>query len=101
MGSSILLKAWMGLTGLFLVLFVLVHLGGNLQLFLPEAVARPSFNAYSQALTSSLVIRVAGWLTYGAIVVHAVIAAVLARRHRGVRAAYVLERPGTSSPWYA
>ena len=101
MGSSILLKAWMGLTGLFLVLFVLVHLAGNLQLFLPEEVARPSFNAYSRVLTSSLVIRVAGWLTYGAIVVHAVISAVLARRHRGVRTAYALERPGASSPWYA
>jgi len=101
MKASIVLKAWMALSGLFLVIFLLVHMAGNLQLFLPEAIARPSFNAYSHALTSSIVIRVAGWLTYATIVVHAVIAAILARRHRNVRTAYALERPGTSSPWYA
>lgn len=101
MTSSILLKAWMGLTGLFLVLFVLVHMAGNLQLFLPEDFARPSFNAYSQLLTSSIVIKVAGWLTYGAVVSHVVVSAVLARRHRAIRTDYALEQSGTSSPWYA
>ena len=99
--SSIVLKAWMGLTGLFLVAFLLVHMTGNLQLFLPEAMARPSFNAYSQVLTSSIVIKVAGWLTYAAVAVHAVVSAMLARRHRAVRPGYALERPATSSPWYA
>ena len=101
MSASILLKAWMGLTGLFLVLFVLVHMAGNLQLFLPEEIARPSFNAYSHALSSSVVIKVAGWLTYAAILGHAVVSVVLARRHRSLRPAYALERPATSSPWYA
>ena len=101
MSASILLKAWMGLTGLFLALFVLVHMAGNLQLFLPEDIARPSFNAYSDALSSSIVIKVAGWLTYAAVLVHAVISAVLTRRHRASRSAYATERPATSSPWYA
>lgn len=101
MTGTILLKAWMGLTGLFLVFFVAVHMAGNLQLFLPPDIARLSFNAYSHALSSSPVIKVASWLTYGAVVVHAVIAGVLTRRHRTPRTPYALERPATSSPWYA
>ncbi len=101
MRSSILLKAWMGLSGLFLVLFVLVHMVGNLQLFLPEDIARPSFNAYSQALSSSIVIKLAGWLTYAAVMGHALVSAMLAWRHRSPRSAYAQERPATSSPWYA
>lgn len=101
MTASILLKAWMALSGLFLVAFLVVHWAGNLQLFLPEALARPSFNAYSQTLTASIFIKVAGWLTYAAIALHAVVSGVLARRHRDVRVAYALERPGTSSPWYS
>lgn len=101
MRGSILLKAGMGLTGLFLGVFVLVHMAGNLQLFLPQDIARPSFNAYSNALSSSIVIKVAGWLTYAAVIAHAVVSAVLAQRHRASRTAYALEQPGTSSPWYA
>ncbi|MGH1346300.1 MAG: succinate dehydrogenase cytochrome b subunit [Nannocystales bacterium] len=100
MRSSILLKAWMGLTGLFLALFVLVHMVGNLQLFLPQHLARASFNAYSQALSSNVVIKIAGWLTYAAVLTHAVVSAVLARRNRASRP-YAQEQPGTSSPWYA
>lgn len=101
MSASILLKAWMGVTGLFLVLFLLVHMLGNLQLFLPQEVARSSFNAYSHALSSSVVIKIAGWLTYAAILGHAVVSVVLAWRHRSLRSAYAQERPATSSPWYA
>lgn len=101
MKGTILLKAWMGLTGLFLVCFVAVHMAGNLQLFLPEDIARPSFNAYSHALSSSVVIKVASWLTYGAVVLHAGISAALTWRHRTPRTPYAKERPATSSPWYA
>jgi len=91
----------MGLTGLFLTAFLVVHMAGNLQLFLPEALARPSYNAYSEALTSSIVIRAAGWITYTAIVLHAVLSAVLTLRHRAARRGYAVERPATSSRWYA
>ncbi len=102
MTSSIVLKAWMGLTGLFLVLFLVVHLLGNLQLFLPQDVARPSFNAYSQLLTSSIPIKIAGWLTYASVVLHVVLSAWLASRHRHARPRpYAPERHGPSSPWYS
>lgn len=97
--GSILYKAWMALTGLFLVLFLLVHFLGNLQLFLPEAHARDAFNTYAHLLGSSLPIKVAAWGTYASIVAHAALGAWLSWRNRGARPRYAV-RP-TASPWYA
>jgi len=98
---GILLKVCMALTGLFLMAFLLVHWAGNLQLFLPEQLARPSFNTYAHVLTSSVVTKAAGWATYASLVAHAVVSGVLAWRHRSVRKPYGLERPASSSPWYS
>ena len=96
--DSIVYKAWMALTGGFLVLFLLVHCLGNLPLFLPESIARRSFNAYADALGSSVPIKLASVLTYGSIVVHILVAGLLEWRHRGVRRPYARPSPG---PWYA
>lgn len=102
MGSSILLKVTMALTGLYLIAFLTVHMAGNLQLFLPEAIGRPSFNAYSEVLTSNPFIKVAGWLTYLSVVVHVVVSGVLTRRNNAARAtSYEVEQRGASSPWYS
>lgn len=102
MTSSIVHKTWMALTGLFLVLFLVVHMLGNLQLFLPEASARTSFNAYSATLTSNIVIKVAGWVTYASVAGHVVVSVLLARRNRqGRRHPYAVEQASASSPWYA
>lgn len=87
----------MALTGGFLVVFLLVHCAGNLQLFLPESLARRSFNAYADALAGSVVIKVASVLTYGSILVHAIIAARLEWQHRRARR-YAASSP---APWYA
>lgn len=100
--AAILRKLGMAATGLFLTLFLVVHMLGNLQLFLPEATARPSFNAYSAALTSSLPIKLAGWATYAAVLGHALLSALVWRRNRrGRPRGYARERPSASSPWYA
>lgn len=87
----------MALTGGFLVVFLLVHCLGNLQLFLPESLARASFNAYAGALGGSVVIKVASALTYGSILVHAVIAARLEWQHRDARRS----ASRSQTPWYA
>jgi len=99
MTSSIVHKVWMAVTGLFLVVFLAVHMAGNLQLFLPESSARPAFNGYSALLTSNPFIKVAGWLTYLSVVVHTVLAArVSVRNRRARRRGYAIR--ATSSPWY-
>jgi len=46
--SSIIKKVWMGLTGLFLCLFLVGHLAGNLQLILKTGEeGRRAFNEYA------------------------------------------------------
>jgi hypothetical protein len=47
-------KNLMALTGLFLCLFLVVHLFGNLQLLLPVEVAQWQFNFYSKLLSENL-----------------------------------------------
>ena len=51
MKSTIAHKTLMALTGLFLCLFLTVHLFGNLQLFLPDGQARSQFNWYAETLS--------------------------------------------------
>lgn len=92
----------MALTGLFLVLFLVVHVLGNSQLFLPPEAAQSSFNAYSQTLVSNPLIRLAGWLTYGSVVLHVIRSVALTRRNRMARGSdYHREAQGANSRWYS
>lgn len=102
MPNAIILKAWMAGTGLFLVLFLIVHALGNAQLFLPPELAQTRFNAYSQALTSNPLIQVASWITYASVVVHTILSIRVTRRNAAARSTrYHLERPQHGSRWYA
>jgi succinate dehydrogenase / fumarate reductase cytochrome b subunit len=100
--SSIGYKIAMAVTGLFLCLFLVVHLAGNLQLFLPAPQGQLQFNAYSKLLGGNPIIRIASIVTTASIVAHSALALVLNRRNRGARATrYARERAGETSPWYA
>lgn len=63
-------KIMMALTGLFLSFFLLIHLGGNLQLLLPESQAHEQFNAYSHFLSGLLLIKIIAFLLYATILYH-------------------------------
>lgn len=67
--SSIGQKVLMALTGLFLCLFLVVHLSGNFQLLLDDKGY--SFNAYAKFMTSFPLIKVASYVTYLFILIHA------------------------------
>ena len=54
LASSVGTKILIGLTGLFLALYLIIHIGGNLVVFL----GRETFNAYSHALISNPLIPV-------------------------------------------
>ena len=95
-------KNLMAVTGLFLCLFLLVHLLGNLQLLLPEEVARWQFNFYSKLLSGNVFIQLISYLLFGSILAHAIYAAVITlknRRANGIRYAY--DRRSAASKWYA
>ncbi|MEM1023693.1 MAG: succinate dehydrogenase [Myxococcota bacterium] len=100
MKHTILLKVWMSLSGLYLIIFLVVHLLGNLQLFLPTETARIWFNGYSAVLTKNPLIKVAGVLTYLSVLIHALTSWLLTKRNRSARA-YAAEAANASSSWYS
>lgn len=101
MRSTIGQKSLMALSGLFLCLFLTIHLLGNLQLFLPSVQARLQFNGYAEFLSQQPVISLAAVLTYLAIVGHTVLSLVLARRNRQAKGiGYQGPGPSNLSPWY-
>lgn len=69
--SSIGRKLIMSLTGLFLVLFLVIHLAGNLQLLTNDG--GESFNAYAYIMTHNPLIKVISYGNYVFIILHAVI----------------------------
>ena len=70
--SSLTKKYWMAGTGLFLCLFLVGHLLGNLQLLLPSEEASDSFNLYAQFMTTNPVVKILSYITYFSILFHAI-----------------------------
>ena len=66
--SSIGNKLLMSFTGLFLTLFLVIHLAGNLQLLIDDN--GEAFTAYSEIMGSNLLIKFVAYALYIAILVH-------------------------------
>ena len=95
-------KNLMALTGLFLCLFLAVHLLGNLQLLLPPEIAQWQFNFYSKLLSGNIFIELISYLLFASILAHAIYALVITiknRRANGHR--YDYDRRGVTSKWYS
>jgi len=95
--SSLGKKLIMALTGLFLCTFLIVHLGGNLQLFCNDNGY--SFNVYANFLTHFPPIEVVAYLLYLSILVHAVYALVLTIKNKKARAVSYAVSPKAPSLW--
>jgi succinate dehydrogenase / fumarate reductase, cytochrome b subunit len=67
--SSIGRKLQMSLSGLFLIIFLLVHLAGNLQLLSDDG--GEAFNTYSYFMTHNPLIKTVSYLLYFSILWHA------------------------------
>jgi len=70
LGSSIGKKLLMGLTGLFLILFLIIHLIGNLQLLIQDG--GKMFNVYAKFMTTNPVIKFISIGLYIGILLHAI-----------------------------
>ncbi|MEX1239280.1 MAG: succinate dehydrogenase cytochrome b subunit [Cyclobacteriaceae bacterium] len=95
--STIGRKLVMALTGLFLILFLVVHLIGNLQLLKDDQ--GQSFNIYAQFMTSNPLIKVVSIVNYAFIVFHVVWSIWLTRRNRGARGPRGYALNNNSSHW--
>jgi succinate dehydrogenase / fumarate reductase cytochrome b subunit len=95
-------KNLMALTGLFLCLFLLIHLFGNLQLLLPAESARWQFNFYSKLLSENIFIQLISYFLFATILGHAVYALLITRQNRRANGeVYAYDRRGVTSRWYS
>lgn len=95
--SSLAKKYWMALTGLFLCLFLVGHLIGNLQLIFADALA---FNKYALFMTTNPAVKALSYLTYISIIFHAIDGIVLTIQNRKARPVrYANENQGANTVW--
>lgn len=99
-GSSLARKYWMAASGLFLTLFLVGHLLGNLQLLDTSEHGKHAFNMYAAFMTTFPVIKILSYLTYGSILLHVVDGVVLTRQNRAARPVrYAKENGAANASW--
>ncbi len=93
--SSIGKKYWMALTGLFLCLFLVGHLAGNLQLIFGTPL---QFNEYALFMTTNPAVKILSYVTYISIIFHAIDGFLLTLQNRKARPiGYAKSNPGANS----
>lgn len=98
--SSIAKKYWMAATGLFLCLFLVGHLAGNLQLFKGGVEGQTAFNEYAKFMTTNPAVKILSWLTYFSILFHAIDGILLTIQNRAARPVkYAYNKPEANSKW--
>lgn len=96
--STIGRKVLMALTGIFLILFLAVHLAGNLQLLKDDNGA--SFNHYAAFMSTNPLIQVVSKVNFALILIHILVAVILTLRNRSARGPVgYAEHSGKSSGW--
>jgi len=98
--SSLAKKYWMALTGLFLCLFLVGHLAGNFQLFIPGFDGKLQFNEYTVFMTTNPAVKILSYLTYFSIVFHAIDGLVLTVQNNKARPkGYAYTKPSANTIW--
>ena len=98
--STIFRKALASLSGLFLVTFLIGHLVGNLQLFIPGIQGQTQFNKYALFMTTNPVIKVLSIITYSAIMLHILITLYLVIQSKKARpVGYAVSSGNDTSGW--
>ncbi len=95
--SSLAKKYWMALTGLFLCLFLVGHLIGNLQLIYGSPL---DFNSYALFMTTNPAVKILSYLTYFSILFHAIDGIVLTVQNVKARpVGYVKNNASSNTVW--
>lgn len=96
--SSIFRKLLMALTGLFLILFLVVHLAGNLQMVFNDQ--GQAFNIYAHTMANNPLIQIVSKLNFLFIVLHIAYSIILTRMNKVARpVSYGFSAAGTNSAW--
>jgi succinate dehydrogenase / fumarate reductase cytochrome b subunit len=100
LNNSIVRKTTMALTGLFLAMFMLEHLYGNLLLYANDNGV--AFGEYSHTMVHSILIRIVEVALFGAIVLHVIQAINLTRTNAAARPVkYAVNKQEGNSTWYS
>jgi succinate dehydrogenase / fumarate reductase, cytochrome b subunit len=98
--SSIAKKIWMGLTGLFLISFLLVHASINALIFFNDG--GETFNDWAHFMGTNVFIRTGEIVLFVGLIVHIADGLVLYFKNRAARPVkYSYEKPSTNSSWYS
>lgn len=96
--SSLSRKYFMALSGLFLCLFLVVHLLGNMQLFYRDG--GESFNKYTWFMTHNPLIKIVSYVNYAFILIHILDGFLLTRLNKNARpVSYNKTDQRNSSSW--
>jgi succinate dehydrogenase / fumarate reductase cytochrome b subunit len=92
----------MALTGLFLCLFLVGHLLGNLQLFIGGYEGKLQFNQYAYFMTTNPAVKILSYVTYISILFHAIDGFLLTYQNRKARPQqYAHTNRNANSKWYS
>lgn len=106
MASSVLFKSslgkkfLMGLTGFFLISFLIVHAGINSMIWFNDGGV--TFNKWAHFMGTNLIIRTMEVVLFLGFIIHIVDGLLLYKLNRDARPArYVYDNPSVNSPWYS
>lgn len=100
MQTHFIRKAIIAATGLFLCVFLIVHLSANCILLLPSDLARDAYNSYSTTLRESPFIKVIAYLLYLSIILHALYALLITLKNRKAKPQkYLVNHAQENSTW--
>jgi len=98
--TSIGRKLVMAMSGLFLVIFLIVHAAGNLALFRSDY--GKFFNQYSEFMSHNPIIQIIQWVLFAGILVHIYMAYRLAAKNAAARpVSYHVNRPNENSTLFS
>jgi succinate dehydrogenase / fumarate reductase, cytochrome b subunit len=98
LNSTLGRKVMMAITGLFLILFLIVHLIGNLQLLSPDQ--GESFNIYAYTMGHNPFIKVVSIGNFAFILLHVVYSILLTRHNQQARpVGYAVSKASNNSAW--
>jgi succinate dehydrogenase / fumarate reductase cytochrome b subunit len=98
--SSIGKKITMGLTGIFLMTFLIVHCGINAMIFFNDG--GETFNHWGHFMGSNLIIRTVEIGLFGFLILHIVQGLMLWKQNVSARPVkYIVNKPQANSKWYS
>jgi len=93
-------KTILALTGLFICVFLIAHLGANFLLLLPADKARIMYNNYSATLRGNFLITIVAYVNYACILFHVLYAILVTRKNKSARAdRYAMNSASENSSW--